>query len=215
MHPNIFNISRPLEKVCAPVSTTARMRCVRRLVFSLKVRPNLMCDSAINDISIFRDGCGSVGLHWNFPLLHMRCGIADTSRIRSQDSWFSFLLLLRMTDWCSVEVLVDPVQDSFTCLRHTFSISPQLKQHSLAAGQFSRPLSLLGWDISLHPSHGLSLKILGVPSPWDRFCSDLTEPNIVGGTRLFRRWVDRFICGFQANQPVEFLFQCSKNISFS
>ena len=26
---------------------------------------------------------------------------------------------------------------------------------------------------------------------------------------------DRFICGFQANQPVEFLFQCNKNISFS
>ena len=160
VHPNIFNISRPLEQVCAPVSATARMWCVQRLVFSLKVRPNLAYDSAIDDISIFRDGSGSGGLLWNLPLLHMRCGIADNSRIRSQDAWFSFLLLLRMTDWCSVEVLVDPVLDPFTCLRHTFlkcPISPQLKQHSLAAGQFFRPLSLSVWDISPHPSHGLSL----------------------------------------------------------
>ena len=138
---------------------------------------------------IFRDGGGSGGLLWNLSLLHMRCGITDNSYIHSQDAWFSFLLLLRMTDWCSVEVLIDPVLDPFTCLQKTFlkcPISPQLKQHSLAARQFFRPLSLLGWDISPHPSHGLSLKILGVPSPWDRFCSDLTEPNVVGGTRLFR-----------------------------
>ena len=168
MHPNIFNISRPLEQVCAPVSTTARMRCVRRLVFSLKLRQNLAWGSAINDISIFRDGGGSGGLLWNLPLLHMRCGIADNSRILSQDAWFSFLLLLRLTDWCSVEVLVDPVLNPFICLRKTFlkcPISPQLKQRSLAAGQFFRPLSLSGWDISPHPSHGLSLKILGVLSP--------------------------------------------------
>ena len=37
------------------------------------------------------------------------CGIADNSRLRSQDAWFSFPLLLGMIDWCSVEVLVDPV----------------------------------------------------------------------------------------------------------
>ena len=33
VHSNIFNISRPLKQVCAPVSVTAQMQCVRRLVF--------------------------------------------------------------------------------------------------------------------------------------------------------------------------------------
>ena len=166
MHHNIFNISTSLEQVCAPVSTNARMQCVRRLFFSLKVHLNLAYDSAINDISFFRDGGGSGGLLWNFPLLHRRYGIATNSHIRSQDAWFSFLQSLRMTNWCSVEVLVDPVLDPFTCLRHTFlkcPISPQLKQRSLAAGQFFHPLSLSGWDISPHPLHGLSLKILLTP----------------------------------------------------
>ena len=127
-------------------------------------------------------------LLWNLPLLHVRCSIADNSRLCSQDAWFSFPLLLWMIDCYSVEVLVDPVLYPFTCLGHTFlkcTISPQLKR-SLASGQFFRPFSPSGWDISLHPLHMLSLKILGVPSSCDHFSSDLTEPN-VGGTRLFRR----------------------------
>ena len=46
-----------------------------------------------------------------------------------------------MIDWCSVKVLVDPVLDPFTCLRHTFLKCPISPQRSLAAGQFFRPLA--------------------------------------------------------------------------
>ena len=165
------------------------------------IQPSMI--SQFSEMVVVLEGSYGICLY-----LHVRCGIADNSCLLSQDAWFSFPLLLRMIDWWSVEVLIDPVLDPFTCLRHIFlkcPISPQLKQCSLAAGQFFRSLSPSGWDISLHPLHVLSLEILGVPSSWDCFCLDLTEPNVVGRIRLFQRWGGYFICGFQTNQPVEFL----------
>ena len=44
-----------------------------------------------------------------------------------------------------------------------------------------------------------------------------TSPSQMSSVELgcFEGGGGHFICGFQANQPVEFLFQCSKNINFS
>lgn len=76
-----------------------------------------------------------------------------------------FFPLPNIVDWCFIELLADSMMGKFLCFRHTFSkwnIIRQLKHPSLTAGQFFRPLSLLGCDIFLHTLHAIPGEPLGV-----------------------------------------------------
>ena len=181
VHPNIFNISMPLEQVCAPVSGDWFFHTRFAQIWH-GIRPSMIFQFS-EMVVILKGSYGICPYSMSGAVLPII--LASVHRMPSFPFPYYWVI-----DWCSVKVLVDPVLDPFTCLWHNFlkcPISPQLKQCSLAVGQFFHPLSPSGWDISLHPLYVLSLEILGVLSSWDCFCSDLTEPNVVSRTRLFRR----------------------------